>query len=663
MNKPVSVLFLFIGLSLPLTGQQIVPSATDLYADANEYIFAGDYREALSILISLKEKDYNSANISYLIGECYLNIPGQRLKAIPFLREAAENKSDNWTGSTLEEEYAPQKVLLYLGIAYRLNTDFARAVAYLNDYLVTLDDTDTDSRAMVEYHIARCNNARELMQAPARFFADTLAAFINSGASSSNPLVTSDEKVLYYMNELKFYDAVMHSVKANGVWQAPENITPEIKSDGDHYLTGMTGSGKTLFLTYYDPYLSGEIYTTDMNDKGWSRLEKLTDSINTRFNESHASVSPDGKYLYFTSDRPGGYGGLDIYRSEAISKGHWGNPENLGPLINSPYNEESPFISADSKKLFFSSQGHYNMGGYDIFYSLADSSGVWLPPVNVGYPLNTTDDDLFFFPTGDGSSAYQARYAGNGTKEIIRFTIKSFGNPSRFLINGKVDFESDSGYHPEHISVAFIDKNISDTVVVKHLNSDGTYSQKLPDGRYRLDFNNERGLLLSREIDIPVYFPQNNLVINDKIKVTSPDKGDTIYIKDIRFGFDESLLSDVYKTYLDDIIYTMQKYPQLVLHLNGYTDALGNDSYNVKLSLRRANVVMNYLTTQAGLNQRIMINALGERNPVAVNVNKDGSDNSEGRSYNRRVELSFINVPANVTLRIQTDVPVDLRIR
>ncbi|MBG0859278.1 MAG: PD40 domain-containing protein, partial [Bacteroidales bacterium] len=492
MNKLKVFTVLILTAYLPVSGQKIVPSPDDLYSDALEYIFAGEYNEALYVLKSLEDKGYTTANMNYKIGECYLNIPGQKTNALPYLKDAAQKISVNYSGNTLQEEFAPMKSLLYLGIAYRLNDDLDNALASFNAFINSVDDVDIDNRKLAEYHIERCNNARELIAAPAKFSSDTLPDVINSMVSNFNPLVTPDEKVLYYMNQLKFYDAVMRTVKNDTLWQNPENLTPEIKSDGDHYITGMSADGTRLFLTSYDPYRSGEIYTTEFKEGKWSELTRLNNGINTLFNETHATLSPDGKYLYLTSDRKGGFGGLDIYRSAVKPSGEWDVPVNLGPLINSPYNEESPFVSSDSRKLFFSSQGHYNMGGYDVFVSSLDSSGNWLPPVNIGYPLNTTDDDLFFFPIGSGHIAYQSCFtAATAHQDILRYTISSFGNPARFTINGKVNLQSDPDYNPEKISIAFVDRSTNDTLAVQQLQHDGSFSQKLPGGMYCVNFSDE----------------------------------------------------------------------------------------------------------------------------------------------------------------------------
>jgi outer membrane protein OmpA-like peptidoglycan-associated protein/tetratricopeptide (TPR) repeat protein len=663
MNKQIAVIFLLLTASLQGSGQKIVPSPADLYAEVLEYMFAGDYSEALPILLALQERGLGTANISYKIGECYLNTQGQKAKAIPYLKEAVQNISGDYSDSSLEQENAPVKSLLYLGIAYRLNNDLDNAVICFKNYLNAIDNEDQVNRALAENHIAKCEHALELMASPAVFSTDTLPESINSLASNFRPVVTADEKVLCYMNQLKFYDAVMQATRADTVWQIPENLTPEIKSDGDHYITGISADGARLFLTAYDPYRSGEIYTTVFREGKWSDMMKLEEPVNSVFNESHATLSPDGKSLYFTSDRKGGYGGLDLYRSSFLPDGRWSSPENLGPLINTPFNEESPFVSSDARTLFFSSQGHYNMGGYDIFRSSLDPNGQWLPPVNLGYPLNTTDDDLFFFPIGTGQTAYQARLSSSGADlDIVRFEITSFGHPARFTINGRVNVKAEPGYDPGQIFITFIDKQLNDTVSRKSLQHDGTFRQKLPGGEYTLDFSSKDGSLLSRELVIPEYLPDNEFFLQTDITVPGIRTVDTLEVRDIRFAFDQSALDEKYQRYLDEVIQVISRYPGLDVQINGYADSRGNENYNMKLSLARARAVEEYFKNRNVLTGSVSVNAYGEKAPVALNTNADGTDNPLGRSYNRRVELVITQTPAElITIRF-SDVPGDILI-
>ena len=204
------------------------------------------------------------------------------------------------------------------------------------------------------------------------------------------------------------YDIFLSTMTDN-VWSAPRNMTTVLGTGKYMKTCDLSYDGLTLLLTL-DDFMNADIYMSRFNKGKWSKVEPLGKEINTKGNETHASLSADGKVLYFTSNRKGGEGDMDIYKSEQDEKGGWGKAVNLGPAVNTPYNEETPFVTDDGKKLFFSSEGHDGMGGYDIFsYDLSNPGA---GAINAGYPLNTTDNDLFFVPWGDGTTGYYS-FRGN----------------------------------------------------------------------------------------------------------------------------------------------------------------------------------------------------------------------------------------------------------
>ena len=202
------------------------------------------------------------------------------------------------------------------------------------------------------------------------------------------------------------------------------NITPQIQSDGDQQVNSLSFDGKEMYLNKEDNFNS-DIYYSRFEDNQWTRSVPLGKQINTKYWESHACISPDGKELLLTSNRKESHGGMDIFVSTLNEDGEWSEPVNLGDTINTELNEDSPFLTADGKRLYFSSQGHYNIGGYDIFYADRQPDGSWGKPVNLGYPMNTTDDDLFYMPLGDGKLAYQAIFDDEniGSRDIYRFEL------------------------------------------------------------------------------------------------------------------------------------------------------------------------------------------------------------------------------------------------
>jgi hypothetical protein len=238
-------------------------------------------------------------------------------------------------------------------------------------------------------------------------------------------VISADGKSFAFMVSLKVYDAIMFTRLVNGKWSVPINISPDLQSDGDIYISCLSADGKMLLLSRDDNFTSDLYYSTFDGTK-WSKSLKLNKNINTKNWESHAFISEDGNYLIFASDRPGGFGGLDLYISRK-ENGDWGAAVNLGPEINSPFNEDRPFLINNGKTLFFASQDHNNIGGYDIFRSDMQANGLWNKPQNLGYPFNTPDDNIFFMPTGNGKSGFISLYRdsdGFGREDIYRITFK-----------------------------------------------------------------------------------------------------------------------------------------------------------------------------------------------------------------------------------------------
>ncbi|HCI54552.1 MAG TPA: hypothetical protein PK910_07105, partial [Bacteroidales bacterium] len=230
-------------------------------------------------------------------------------------------------------------------------------------------------------------------------------------------------KTFIYMTTLPFYNAIMCSINKNGVWGEPENITPYLKPEGQIFVSSLSADGKKLLFSRNDLFNS-DIFMSVFNGKTWSEPVKLNKNINTKYWESQAYITDDEKSIVFSSDRPGGFGGLDIYISYK-EKDDWGPAANIGPIINTPFNEDRPALINGGQTLFFSSQGHENMGGYDIFRTTKNQNGTWNTPENIGYPLNTPDDNIFFTPSEKGNSLYMSilREAEGKSREAIYHII------------------------------------------------------------------------------------------------------------------------------------------------------------------------------------------------------------------------------------------------
>jgi hypothetical protein len=326
---------------------------------------------------------------------------------------------------TINQTGASYAALYDLAKAYRVNYMFDKAREVYQKYSHTLLPDDRENQDFIKHEIEVCEKAKELIAKPVEFSEENVGEIFNDENSNFNPLISADGKSFAYMVTLKFYDAVMFSRLVGGKWTVPVNITPELQSDGDFYISSLSADGKSLLLSKNDNFNS-DIFSSKYNGKTWSKAVKLNRNINTRYWESQGFISEDGTRLVFSSDRPGGFGGLDLYVS-VINNGDWGPAVNLGPEVNTQFNEDKPYIINNGKTLFFISQGHDNIGGYDIFRSDLQSNQLWSRPSNIGYPINTPDDNYFFNPAGTGKTGFYSIFKesdGFGKEDIYKITLE-----------------------------------------------------------------------------------------------------------------------------------------------------------------------------------------------------------------------------------------------
>jgi tetratricopeptide (TPR) repeat protein len=395
------------------------------FQEAEYFFMYENYEDALPTYLQLYEKLPESANLAFRIGVCYLNIAGKKNLSVSYLEAASKNVSAKHKDGTLSQIAAPYDALYELGNAYRINYQFDRAKEAYMKYEETLLSNDTENINFIEHEIKVCDNAKKLIAKPVEFTMENMGNVINDEKSNFNPVISADGKSFAFMVSLKFYDAVMVSRLINGKWSNPVNIIPDLQIDGNVFISILSADGRTLYLSAGDTY-SSDIYSSTFDGTKWSKAVKLNKNINTKGWESHAFVSDDGNTLVFASDRPGGFGGLDIYLSRKVN-GDWGPATNIGPQINTPFNEDRPFLINNGKSIFFASQNHDNIGGYDIFKSEIQPNGLWSKPQNLGYPFNTPDDNTFYMPVGNGKTGYISTYReadGFGKEDIYKVTFK-----------------------------------------------------------------------------------------------------------------------------------------------------------------------------------------------------------------------------------------------
>lgn len=387
--------FLIIAIWIGLTSYS-QSTKEELFEDGNYFFNSEDYNEAIFYFLELIKIDPLNPHFNYKAGACLIHIPGREQEAIPYLEQCQPFIDLKFKKNSIEEHGAPLHAMFYLGNAYRMNNQLNEALALYEKFIMVPNVYDLYNYNVIQQEIKNCERAKTILDQPVEVTFANLGRPVNNEAANLHPVVSGDGKVMAYISRLKFYDAIMVSYHSGNTWTTPENINPSIVSDGDYIPSGLSSDGKTMLLTRKVKY-NTDIYISFYQNDRWTPAVPL-EGINTPTDETDAGFSPDMNSVVFASNRKGGEGGYDLYRIGFNGKTAPGKPENLGKIINTTEDERFPVLTNQGKAITFSSKGHYNMGGFDIFYSLTDTD--WRIPVNMGYPVNTTSDNLGFQSLG-----------------------------------------------------------------------------------------------------------------------------------------------------------------------------------------------------------------------------------------------------------------------
>ncbi len=403
---------------------------------ANDFLQFENYNKAAVIYDSLLTKFSEDEYIQFKAGECFLFSEGRLSQCVDLLEKAIAKFSieDENSFEAIEARY-------YLGQAYHLSYRFEDALKVFKDLKEQIPLRRVEAIEKVEQEIKYCNNSIELKENPVEFKITNLGPVINTEYDEHSPVVNLHEDLLLFTSNREteeslskrgglYNENVYYSLWRDKKWIATKAIDTNTKSN--NATIGISSDGGTL-LVYQNDGIVGNIYISKIKNDKWGELEKLPSPINTMANETHASFSLDGNTLFFTSDRIGGIGGKDIYKVSKLPNGEWGKAQNLGSSINTELDEESPYVHPNKNTLYFSSEGHKSMGGFDIFKATLDTSNVWGNVKNIGYPINTPFDDMFYAPTIDEQRVYYAskRDEGFGGSDI--YLIEFPGNHPKAL--------------------------------------------------------------------------------------------------------------------------------------------------------------------------------------------------------------------------------------
>ncbi len=606
-----------------------------------EYLSANNkFEKALALYLDLPEKGIDNANIRYKIGITYLNIQGKKDQSIPYLLSASEKVTRKYkNGSSFKEKKAPEEVFLYLGDAYLKNNEIDKAIQFYKRYKETT--RKNKFQEVIEKRLESCLLAKELRKNPKNIsflkFPVETADHLNF-----NPAISHDGNSLIYNSKRKGYIPIYYSTKNNNKWSKPRNISLEVESDGDYLVSSISANGKKIYLINQE-LDDDDIFVSKLSKGRWSKAISLGNKVNSIYNETHATSSSNGKYLYIVSDRLGGNGGSDIYRLVSDENGNWGQIKNLGKRINTKNNEATPFLDKTEVNLFFSSQGHNTMGGYDIFsVSLSNDSSL-VQIKNVGFPINSTDDDLFFTPGYKDTIGFMSR---TDTINEPGQAIYMLGHFSEKIIQKyklKVQLVAEESAEIVFSNLIVQIKGESGDLIIPSISPDqyGEFSITLPKGKYILNISGNKIYPKVKLFKITKAASQINKIQVGISSLEESLKKNSYHIPIIYFEYNKFELSQNYKDELNTLINALNDYPGVNIMITGYADSNGSPEYNKSISQKRAASVMNYLVSKGIKTQRITILAEGEDNPVATNRLSNGKDNPKGREMNRRVSFSF----------------------
>ncbi|MFH1319288.1 MAG: DUF2914 domain-containing protein [Bacteroidota bacterium] len=399
---------------------------------AIKYFNDDDLNSALPLFIQLYKNKPQDALYNFYLGTIYLELYVDKSKAIPFLEYACYNKPDIIPSSD------------QLSRAYHLTYQFDKAIEQYQEYLEHLPGYEKKEIAEMERRIEMCKNGKLIMQDTTKIKLENLGNIVNSQYPEYAPAISADEEVLIFTSRRpsstggkidfygEYFEDIYISFNKEGEWSNAAKISENINTKLHDASIGLSADAQQLFV-----YRKGDIYSTELEGITWTEPKKLGSNINTSGWETHATMTFNQQVLYFTSDRKGGFGGRDVYKAKKLPHGKWALVQNLGPNINTPYDEDAPFIHPDGKTLFFSSKGHNSMGGFDIFTSTFKDDE-WTVPKNMGYPINTTDDDIYFVVSANWEHGFLAanRKEGFGEKDIYVAALPDTGKIPLTIIRG-----------------------------------------------------------------------------------------------------------------------------------------------------------------------------------------------------------------------------------
>jgi outer membrane protein OmpA-like peptidoglycan-associated protein len=664
--KSVLKYFLFFVLSVCSFSVSYAQNEKRLIKEAQDNLLKGDKRNALVFYLKALEKNPENPETNFMIGKLYLETVYKH-RSLKYLEKAFKLKP------TVDPD-----IHKFLAESYHINMMWDKAIENYELCRKTLHK-DHAFHKHIDREIFECNVGKELVAKPVNAKIENLGAPINSAYPDFAPVISADESIMIFTSRREgstggeidengeFNEDIYITEKVDGKWSAPKNIGTNINTAGHDASIGLSADGKELFT--YDGTGQGDIkYCKLKKDSSWSKPYLMPGSINTKYGETSICITPDGGTVFFTSNREGGHGGFDIYMSHQDKKGDWAKAVNLGTTINTADDEDGPFMDLDGKTLYFSSRAHKGMGGYDIFKSVFDSAtSKWGEPENIGYPINTADDDIYFVLSGDGRHGYYAsiREDGLGEKDIYMITMPERKDYHKLVKKMEVLLKKEIAVkdttpvavievkpvklYPVVLKGTVYDKATGNPLSAKvhimegnktlkeiTIGADGKYSYETSGDKERsfsITAQKEVYGFTSKAITVPSNGPEKVELVND-LELKKLEVGTKFILRNIYYDFDKATLKPESYIELNKLLKLLQDNPALKVEIGGHTDAKGSNEYNKLLSQRRSQSVVNWLVGKGIDKSRLSAHGYGEEVPLATN-----DDEEEGRELNRRTEF------------------------
>jgi outer membrane protein OmpA-like peptidoglycan-associated protein len=609
----------------------------------------------------------------------------------------------------------------WIGKSYQYGLEFDKAIEFYNRYKEKLakkpnyQGKDKTSASVVDRSIYECENGKNFIANPGNYSIVNIGREINSEFDDYAPVFNEAGTEIVFttrrrddnLNENvaddnKPWEDIFYATKSGGKWTFAKNIGVPVNSATHDSNQALSADGKLLFK--YTDENGGDIYFSERKDGGiWTTPAPLPGIINSSYEEKSITISKDEKTLYFTSNRPGGFGGLDIYRATKDTKGNWTYVKNLGPKINTESDDDGPFIDYDDVTLYFSSKGHTGMGGHDIFKTTFNpQTNDWSEPENLGYPINTPDDDVFFISSPDGKTAYYSSLRDDGmgyqdiyiitipeglknaqpvaakepqpvkkdsvvavattkvepikepVKEVPKVEPKTEPKAEVVAVKTEPKAEPKKTIIPLRYVVTVVDaegkaplnakvrlQGMKDNVIVRSSTTQpGVFE-------FTVTSTTPKDYRLSVEQDGYVFQNQNvkieaatttEKVLTRTIEMRKLSVGVTSILRNIYFDFNRATFQTDSYGELNKLEGMLRQSSNVMVEIGGHTDAVGTSAYNIYLSRKRAEAVKDYLTKKGIDARRIKAVGYGKTKPLASN-----DDENDGRELNRRVEFRVLS--------------------